>query len=208
MTSTIQTKFFACATVLSFPVDTCLSNPACSGCCQERTRSYNHCEKGIFLAQCANVGKRQQKKAAPALGFHLSQLCTPLLLFKNAFKLPYISYLCAVENPSVNGLAKGMHGLHLPLRSAQQHHCCVCVLAHEYFMGRSGWYFLHQLILGWIFGSIHTLHSLMLLLLHPRAALGSLLCPLSRLSSLLLCPWYQGSDSTFTSASGPTALEN
>lgn len=88
--STIQTKYFFHMPEFShFLFDTCLSSPACSGCCQERTRSSNHCGKGIFLAQCANVGKGQQKKAVPALGFRPSQLCTPLL-FKNAFKLPCI----------------------------------------------------------------------------------------------------------------------
>lgn len=101
------------------------------------------------------------------------------------------SYFCAVENPSVDGLARGIHSLHLPLRSAQQHPCCIPVLAQEYFLGHSGWFFLHQLILGWISGQ----HSHLPLsdAAAPTSKSSSGVSPvfMSPLSSLLLCPWCQ-----------------
>lgn len=120
---------------------------------------------------------------------HFSSLKMPLNC--NIF-----SYLCAVEKPSVNGVAKGhcptpssaWYDLHLPSRSAQQHHCGPWVSRGTFWMmlftpvdfGRDLWAaFTPSAVCAgaWCCCSLHL-----------RAAPGSLLYPLSPLSSLLLCP--------------------
>lgn len=58
---------------------------------------------------------------------HFSSLKMPL-------NCHIFSYFCAVENLRVSVLAEGIHGLYLPLRSAQQHHCGPSVFHGTFWM--------------------------------------------------------------------------